>query len=83
MSKKYALITKDHTVVTSKARSGGHRGEMDFKAGPDPVPVTQAQLEALLAANAAEEVAAPAAAPEAKADGKADGKAAASSAAKA
>lgn len=56
---KFALITKNHTVVTSKARSGGHRGEMDFKASPDPVPVTNAQLEALIAAGAAEEVPAP------------------------
>ena len=56
---KWALITKDHTVVTKKSKAGAHRGEADFQASPDPVPVTQAQLDALLKANAAEEVPAP------------------------
>lgn len=57
---KWAKITKDHTVVTKKSRSGAHRGEVDFKASEEPVPVTQKQLDALVAAGAGEEVSAPA-----------------------
>lgn len=57
---KWAKITKDHTVVTKKSRSGAHRGEVDFKASEEPVPVTQKQLDALIAAGAGEEVPAPA-----------------------
>lgn len=56
---KWAVITKDHTVIVKASRSGVSRSEKDFKAGPDPVPVTHQQLEALLAAGAAEEVEAP------------------------
>lgn len=57
---KWARIDKDCTVTTKRSRSGTPRGEKDFTAGPDPVPVTTAQLEDILRQKAGEEVAAPA-----------------------
>lgn len=57
---KWAKITKNHTVVTKKSAGGAHRGEVDFVASDEPVPVTQAQLAALVEAGAGEEVPAPA-----------------------
>ena len=56
---KWAKILKDHTVTNKRTTSGKPTSETDFVASDEPVPVTNAQLEQLLEANAAEEVEAP------------------------
>lgn len=57
---KWARIIKNHTTTNKRAASGKPMSESDFVASDEPVPVTTAQLEQLVAAGAAEEVPAPA-----------------------
>ncbi len=57
---KWAVIEKDHDFVTKRTRSGAISGMLHFKPSTDPVSVTQAQLESIVAAEAGKEVDAPA-----------------------
>lgn len=56
---KHARILKDHTLVLKRNKQGVPRAEKDFKASDTPVPVTRAQLDALIEAGVAEEAPAP------------------------
>lgn len=57
---KWAVIEKDHDFVTKRTRSGAISGMLHFKPAPEAVPVTQAQLESIVAAGAGKEAPAPA-----------------------
>lgn len=59
MAAKWARIDKNCTVTTKRSRSGTPRGEKDFVASAEPVPVTAAQLADIIRQEAGEEVPAP------------------------